>query len=860
MKKLLSVLASIALVFGGASTAAFAYANTATWSGNGGTFNNNTWYANTQTCDGSGNYIFWVLSVNTATSADIDFDGAGGNAPAAMTRQSNGSFRYTQALGPESTGTGSPVATYDGPRARNAKLVISHGCNVTPPATIPELTVTKTETSSGINAEGDVITYSITLANTGNVVLNNVNVSDPNADSGSLDCNTTLPATLAIGASISCTASHTVTAADMTTGSVTNTAYGTSNEDNGSDDAVTPLTPSPELTVTKTETSSGINAEGDVITYSITLANTGNVVLNNVNVSDPNADSGSLDCNTTLPATLAIGASISCTASHTVTAADMTTGSVTNTAYGTSNEDNGSDDAVTPLSAEPGLSIEKSLSGSQPDSIGDVITYTITVTNTGNVALASVTITDANATLVSCAAFSLAIGASHTCTATHLVTESDMAAGKVDNIAAASSGDLHVDSNLVTVPLPSAPGLSITKSLAGAVPSKVGDVITYTITVSNTGNVPLSEVTVSDANATIESCTVSLPTVLGFGDGFSCTATHVVTEADMIALKVDNVAVASSGNLTKTSNLVSVPLTPTAALAVTKSLNGASGNKVGELINYTITVMNTGNITLEGVTVSDAYAILGICTVATPATLVSGASFSCSASHTITEADLLAGKYDNVASASAGELTANSNVVTVPLVKILGLGITKKQTGAAPQKVGDYIYYSIVATNTGNVTLHDVVITDANAVITSCDKSNPLAELAVGATLTCSARHLVTAADALAGKVVNVALVTAKENVTASSGTDDTTGGTTGGAAGGAGAGGSSSGSRSNTVTTTLKFAASGAKTSLKNPRIKSLAYTGGEEAMIEDRTELLWSFVALVIVAAAIRRRLSRA
>ena len=50
----------------------------------------------------------------------------------------------------------------------------------------PELTVTKTASPTTYDSVGDVITYTITVENTGNVTLDDVDVTDP--DVTNLDC------------------------------------------------------------------------------------------------------------------------------------------------------------------------------------------------------------------------------------------------------------------------------------------------------------------------------------------------------------------------------------------------------------------------------------------------------------------------------------------------------------------------------------------------------------------------------------------------------------------------------------------------------------------------------------------------
>src|SRR5690606_34287285 len=83
-----------------------------------------------------------------------------------------------------------------------------------------------------------------------------------------------------------------------------------------------------------------------------------------------------------------------------------------------------------------------------------------------------------------------------------------------------------------------------------------------------------------------------------------------------------------------------------------------------------------------------------------------------------------------------------------------GLALTKKATGEGPYQLGDYINVELLVTNTGNVTLHDIVVTDANAEIVS---GSPVAQLAPGASATVIARHRITQDDLDFGRVINQA-------------------------------------------------------------------------------------------------------
>ena len=86
-----------------------------------------------------------------------------------------------------------------------------------------------------------------------------------------------------------------------------------------------------------------------------------------------------------------------------------------------------------------------------------------------------------------------------------------------------------------------------------------------------------------------------------------------------------------------------MPLVYTPAIAIDKvfvNVTGGDGDAladaVGDMLNYTVTVTNTGNVTLTGVTVVDPLTGQNISGV----TLAPGASQTFNTSYTLTQADL----------------------------------------------------------------------------------------------------------------------------------------------------------------------------------------------------------------------------
>jgi len=175
-----------------------------------------------------------------------------------------------------------------------------------------------------------------------------------------------------------------------------------------------------------------------------------------------------------------------------------------------------------------------------------------------------------------------------------------------------------------------APSLEITKVITapalvnGELPKvKVGDTITWTITVTNDGNVDLANVNVSDtlhingekADASVTwgtwevtdgvTVTGNVISLLAVNDTATVTVSYLVPEGSQ-GDKIANVAVAENDEAedeTDPTDPVEVEKSP--GLTVTKSVNKTTA-RVGDELIYTIVVENTGDTVLTNIKVVDA--------------------------------------------------------------------------------------------------------------------------------------------------------------------------------------------------------------------------------------------------------------
>ncbi|MGG5257805.1 DUF7507 domain-containing protein [Phycicoccus avicenniae] len=684
----------------------------------------------------------------------------------------------------------------------------------TPPA--PSIDLVKTVqgvqdvNGNGLTDAGDRITWAFTVRNTGTIALAGASVSDPRLAAAGITITCADPA-LSVGESTACTVSgpYTITAADVTAGAVANTATATGTPPflpavTDTDSTSTP-TQTASLVLTKTAgavtdaNGSGRQDAGDAVAYTFSIRNTGNTALSDLRIGDARLGLGNVLC---AAGPLAAGATTSCTRTYTLTQADVDAGSVTNTATATGTPPNGAtpvsntSSATVTVAPTNGLALTKTASGiadtnadGRP-SAGDRITYGFSVRNTGTTTLTNVTVTDAKLGVSGAACVAtLAPGATATCSTVvaYPITQADVDAGSVTNTASATatppSGAAPTASSSTTTPVTTVAAISLTKT-AGAVADTngsgrqdAGDRVTYSFTVTNTSNVTLGNVTVTDAKLGPVTC---VRTTLTPGQSTTCSAAaYVLTQADLDAGRVDNTASVSGttpggGTATATAAAV-VTLVPAASVALVKvsepvqDLDG-NGPDVGDTVAYSFRVTNTGNQSLSTLKITDAkLGINGSACAAGP--LAPGATATCvaPAPYVLTQADVDAGFVENTATvdgtAPAGPVTASdverralAPTSSVSLRKVAGAVTDLDGNG---QDAGDTVAYSFEVTNTGATTLRDGVVIDPKLGLTAFTCAP--GAIAPGQSVSCPAprEYVLTQADVDAGGVTNTASVSA---------------------------------------------------------------------------------------------------
>ncbi|MDH7446864.1 DUF7507 domain-containing protein, partial [Aquimarina sp. 2201CG14-23] len=237
---------------------------------------------------------------------------------------------------------------------------------------------------------------------------------------------------------------------------------------------------------------------------------------------------------------------------------------------GTTDMDPTNDPTVTVITQVADLTLVKtgSINGS---SVGDDITYTFTVTNTGNVTIDNIFIDDiltgsVNLPIVPSV---LAPGEQGTATATYVLTQADINNGEVINSATVlgedpndigvmdvsdsgdetvdEDGDLDPTNDPTITTIPQNPNLALTKTgiyvdVNGDDLPNVGDEIQYTFTVENTGNVDITNIVLTDPLTGIVLTGGPIDLAVGEIDETTFTATYTLTASDVLSGSVTNQA------------------------------------------------------------------------------------------------------------------------------------------------------------------------------------------------------------------------------------------------------------------------------------------------------------------------------
>jgi hypothetical protein len=375
----------------------------------------------------------------------------------------------------------------------------------------PRIVVDKLPSTNQVSEPGDTVNFTVTVTNPGTaeeLTLTSLGDSVYQDLNGKGNC--TVPQTIAPnGGQYTCTFPGDVKGDAGTTH--TNTVTAVARDDDGSEVSdtalatVTVLDVEPTVIVAKAATPPTLPEPGGTATFTVT-------VTNPVSAVEPIKLTGLVDSvygnlngegNCDVPQDLAIGATYTCTFEGKVAGngGDTHTNEVTGTAI--DNDENtviGTDKAdVAIADVLPSIRVNKT-AGTNTVHSGDSVTFTYAVHNLGVEPLSAVAVTDDKCSPVTQTGgdgdddelLDLTEVWTFTCTAeiTGTTTNTATGTGKDDE------GNTATDTDTATVSVVD-PKVIIDK-VAALTQISVGDSVTYTYTVTNPGNAPLADITVTD--------------------------------------------------------------------------------------------------------------------------------------------------------------------------------------------------------------------------------------------------------------------------------------------------------------------------------------------------------------------------
>lgn len=643
---------------------------------------------------------------------------------------------------------------------------------------VPGLSLVKSATEGSFDAANQTLNFNFAVTNTGNVGIGDIIVSDQLAGTSPVDCVAT---TLAPAETTTCTATYTTTPADLDVGSVTNTATATGQAPGGpvtSDPSTVqvPADVNAAITLTKTAAETSFAAPGTTLHYSLEVTNTGNVTLTDVTVNDALPGISAVTCpSDVLPA----GATQSCTATYVTTLADVNTAAVDNSATATGTPPFGATVTSPPAMASvpavqaPAISIVKSVAEDEMLAAGQILNYSFEVTNAGNVTLTDITVNDAfpGLSAIVCPDTELDPTESTICTATYTLQQDDIDNNdQLVNTATATgqppTGDpIGSEPSSASIPPVLLPSLGVVKTAQQADFDAADVTLNFDFEVTNTGNVTLQNLTINDPLPGISPVTCDA-TQLAPQATTTCAATYVTSQADVDAGTVTNIATASAATpggqpVTSPPDDVTVVGVQSPDVRFGKDAVEDSYDTAGQAVNFTFEIINTGNVTLSQIAITDDLA--GVSAVSCPQSMVEpAATMTCTATYAATQADLDGGMIHNEAALSAappaGDPLQRTADVEVPADQQPSIALAKTATEASFDAAGSTLHYRFEATNTGNVTLIDVAVDDPLAGLSALECSGD--QIAPDDTVTCTATYETTQLDVDAGQVSNTATAT----------------------------------------------------------------------------------------------------
>jgi large repetitive protein len=750
--------------------------------------------------------LSWTGSLAVGATATITFS---------VTVKSPDTGNHILASTITSTAAGSNCASGSGDARCTATVAVS------------QLTIVN---SAGVSSTvpGGVVRFTATFSNTGQTAYTGITIftstadvlddatanGDQTASSGTLSVTATgisWTGSIPVGGTVTVTGTVTVNNPDLgnkvLAATIQTAAPGSNCPAGGTDPACSVSVPVliPALTLSQSASTSAA-VPGQTVSYTVTVANTGQTPYTGVTATDTLLDLGDAVYNNDAAATsgtvsyaspvltwtgdLAVGATVTITFTMTVRNPDPGDKTMTTTVASTAPGAN-----CPPASPNPGCSLSfpvltpaltiTAAASAATAPPGGTVGYTITVANTGQTAYTGISVADGLAGVLDDAAYdndatatagavsftsptvtwtgNLAVGATATITFSVKVNNPDTGDGMLTStLTSAAAGNNcppgSTDPRCATLVDVSALSIVNTASTSTTTP---GGTVDYTITIANTGQTTYTGAAVTDpldgilddaafdddADTTSGDVSYASPNLTWTGTlapgaaatiTFSVTVNSPDTGDHTLTSTITSPAVGSNcpaGGADPRCTASVTVLTP--GLTITKTAS-ASSTTPGAVVGFTITVQNTGQTPYTAATVTDPLSALaddsvyngdatassGTVSYASPVltwtgALATGATATITFTVTVRNPDTGDKQLVNtVTSASAGSncLAGGTDPLCTATVTVLTPGLTITKTASASTVTpGTTVSYTITVADTGQTPYTTATVQDSLA-------------------------------------------------------------------------------------------------------------------------------------------------
>ena len=209
--------------------------------------------------------------------------------------------------------------------------------------------------------------------------------------------------------------------------------------------------------------------------------------------------------------------------------------------------------------------------------------------------------------------------------------------------------------------LPGMVTIELTVQADTSVPfNAVGQIIKYTYNVKNTGSTSTPGPVVVTGAACPEINTIgNLDTVLDVNETLTCTSAYTITQTDLDKGSVTIITTAAVNGINSNPVTTTISTAPPVVLKIAKTANPSTYDHIGQAITYTYIITNNSPATLGPAqfTVTDTGISAPINCGEATTSLASNATVTCSATYTVSQADMAAASIATNATASGAGVT-----------------------------------------------------------------------------------------------------------------------------------------------------------------------------------------------------------